>query len=279
MQERHPERERRQQQQGRPRPQGSHEPKPDEEGGMGRGEEYGDHGERQRAQGDVYGQEQQRSAGPRGEREREDPPHGWYGRQRPPKPENFPSGGTSPPTGQSQRGEAYQGSEGGYEQGHRGGYQQGYRGSQSGYEQDYEQFRGREGQGAQTYGGPGYQEPGRVGRGEGGGQAAGRGGGLGAGHRGRGPKNYIRSDERICNDVNDRLMESDDVDPSEVEVHVEHGEVILRGTAHSKQEKRRMEDIAGTVLGVEEVLNHLRIRRWDERGREEWSRRTEPGQP
>ena len=72
-------------------------------------------------------------------------------------------------------------------------------------------------------------------------------------------------------------MESDEVDPSEVEVHVEHGEVILRGTAHSKEEKRRMEDIAGAVLGVEEVLNHLRIRRHDEQGREEWSREPSPG--
>src|SRR5690606_29420864 len=135
--------------------------------------------------------------------------------------------------------------------------------------------------------GPGYQEEGgREGGGRGergqGWRQGQRGGGQGReqsggrGYRGRGPKNYVRSDERICEEINDLLMESDEVDPSEVEVYVEHGEVILRGTAHSREEKRRMEDIASSVLGVEEVLNHLRIRRYDDQGREEWSRERKP---
>lgn len=257
------------------------------EEGIGRGEEFGREGERERAQADMYGQEQQRSAGPRGDKEREEPPQGWYGRQRPPTPENFPRAG-APRSGKegSQRGEEYQGTHGGYEQGHRGGYEKGYRGGQSGYEQDYEQMRPghRQGGHAQTFGGPGYQEEsGREGsgRGERGhlwGQQQGRAAGErageegGRGYRGRGPKNYVRADDRICEEINDLLMASDEVDPSEVEVHVEHGEVILRGTAQSKEEKRRMEDLAGGVLGVQEVLNHLRIRRRDEEGREEWRR-------
>jgi hypothetical protein len=247
--------------------------KPDDkdwESGIARGEEYGREGERERAQADVYGQEQARSAGPRGEREREDPPQGWYGRQRPPTP-------GKPKARQ-------QGGEGGLEQSHRGGYEKGYRGSQSGYDQAYEQYRGDErAEAPQSYGGPGYDDADRSGRAPGARQPeeADRSGLPGSppgrGHRGRGPKNYVRSDERISEEISDRLMESDDVDPSEVEVHVEHGEVILRGTAHSKEEKRRMEDIAGAVLGVEEVLNHLRIRRRDDQGREEWSREPSSG--
>ncbi len=249
------------------------------EEGIGRGEEYGAEGQRERAQGDMYGQEQRRSAGPSG-REREDPPQGWYGRQRQPSPENFPR------SGRSQRGEQHQGTQGGYEQGHRGGYEKGYRGSQSGYEQDYEQLpSGGKGRPGQSFGGPGYQDRGsggRADRGEGWRREPGGTGWrekheeTGKGHRGRGPKNYVRSDERICEEINDLLMESDEVDPSEVEVYVEHGEVILRGTAHSREEKRRMEDIASSVLGVEEVLNHLRIRRYDDQGREEWSRERKP---
>ena len=39
-------------------------------------------------------------------------------------------------------------------------------------------------------------------------------------HRGRGPKGYTRSDERIREDVNDRLSDDPFVDASEIEVMV-----------------------------------------------------------
>ena len=49
-------------------------------------------------------------------------------------------------------------------------------------------------------------------------------------HRGRGPKNYKRSDERIREDVCDRLSDDGMVDASEIEVKVSGAEVTLDGT-------------------------------------------------
>jgi len=48
-------------------------------------------------------------------------------------------------------------------------------------------------------------------------------------HAGRGPRNYKRSDNRIEEDINDRLTEHSMIDASDVEVSVQNGEVTLRG--------------------------------------------------
>jgi hypothetical protein len=82
-------------------------------------------------------------------------------------------------------------------------------------------------------------------------------------HRGRGPKNYMRSDERISEDVNDRLMEDPYVDASDIEVHIDRCEVILSGTVDSREAKRRAEDLAESVSGVRNVENRIRVRRDD----------------
>lgn len=79
-------------------------------------------------------------------------------------------------------------------------------------------------------------------------------------HRGRGPKNYRRSDERIKEDVNDRLSDDYYVDASEIEVMVSNTEVTLTGTVNSRAEKRRAEDIADSVSGVTNVENRLRVK-------------------
>jgi hypothetical protein len=79
-------------------------------------------------------------------------------------------------------------------------------------------------------------------------------------HKARGPKGYRRSDDRIHEEVCERIARSG-LDAEEVEVKVEAGEVTLTGTARSRDEKRRLEDVAEDVFGVEEVHNHLRISR------------------
>ena len=81
------------------------------------------------------------------------------------------------------------------------------------------------------------------------------------GHRGRGPKNYTRSDDRIKEDVNDRLTDYNYLDASDIEVDVKNSEVILSGAVDSRYEKRLAEDIAESVTGVRNVENRLRIRR------------------
>jgi len=78
--------------------------------------------------------------------------------------------------------------------------------------------------------------------------------------RGKGPKGYHRSDERIREDVNDRLSDDPFLDASDIEVQVNNGEVVLTGTVENRIDKRRAEDIAEDVSGVTNVLNQLRVK-------------------
>jgi len=78
-------------------------------------------------------------------------------------------------------------------------------------------------------------------------------------HRGRGPKGYSRSDERIREDVCDRLSDDPRVDASEIEVSVADGEVTLTGSVHDRYAKRRAEDAAEDISGVRNVQNNIRV--------------------
>jgi osmotically-inducible protein OsmY len=79
------------------------------------------------------------------------------------------------------------------------------------------------------------------------------------GHRGKGPKDYRRSADRIREDVCDRLSDDDYLDASNIEVKVEGDEVILTGTAASREEKRRAEDLVESISGVRNVENRIRV--------------------
>ena len=80
-----------------------------------------------------------------------------------------------------------------------------------------------------------------------------------ADHRGRGPSNYTRSDDRIREDVNDALTDDWAVDASNVSVSVSNGDVVLDGTVATRLQKRRAEDCAEEVSGVKNVQNNLRV--------------------
>ncbi|MXP42903.1 BON domain-containing protein [Altererythrobacter sediminis] len=79
-------------------------------------------------------------------------------------------------------------------------------------------------------------------------------------HRGRGPKNYSRSDERIKEDVSDHLTDDGSLDASDIEVTVSSGEVTLDGNVSSRMDKRRAEDCAYRVSGINHVQNNLRVK-------------------
>jgi osmotically-inducible protein OsmY len=79
------------------------------------------------------------------------------------------------------------------------------------------------------------------------------------GHRGRGPKNYTRSGERIREDINDRLTDHDYLDASNIDVAVNGSDVTLTGTVNTRYEKRLAEDIADNVSGVKNVENRIRV--------------------
>ena len=78
-------------------------------------------------------------------------------------------------------------------------------------------------------------------------------------HRGKGPKDYKRSDDRIREDVCDRLSDDGRIDASNIDVRVSGNEVILSGSVDSKDVKRRAEDVAESVSGVSNVQNQLRV--------------------
>ena len=79
------------------------------------------------------------------------------------------------------------------------------------------------------------------------------------GYRGRGPKNYRRSDERIAEEVCERLTDDHYVDATDIELHVENGIVTLTGRVRSRADKRRAEDVAASCAGVHDVMNALRV--------------------
>jgi osmotically-inducible protein OsmY len=79
-------------------------------------------------------------------------------------------------------------------------------------------------------------------------------------HVGRGPKGYQRSEERMREEINDRLTAHGLVDATDVDVRIQNGEVTLTGFVDSRDAKRAAEDCTEDVQGVREVHNHLRIR-------------------
>ncbi|HEY6869705.1 MAG TPA: BON domain-containing protein [Novosphingobium sp.] len=78
-------------------------------------------------------------------------------------------------------------------------------------------------------------------------------------HRGRGPGDYVRADERIREDVNDRLTDDHRLDARRISVRVTKGEVTLDGSVPNRASKRRAEDLAEAISGVRHVQNNLRI--------------------
>ncbi len=79
------------------------------------------------------------------------------------------------------------------------------------------------------------------------------------GFRGRGPKGYQRSDERIRDDIIDRLTDDDDIDASEILLMIEDGVVTLTGNVPVRAMKHRAEDIAAEARGVRDVRNEIRV--------------------
>lgn len=78
-------------------------------------------------------------------------------------------------------------------------------------------------------------------------------------HRGRGPRGYQRSDDRIRDDVYDRLTHDFFVDATDIEADVADGEVTLNGMVNNRGERRRAEEIVEDVFCVRHVQNNLRV--------------------
>jgi hypothetical protein len=123
---------------------------------------------------------------------------------------------------------------------------QGYGGDQSSFgEQHREDFR------------PGWQSGEQHGSHRGWEEGAGQ---ESRSHRGRGPKGYRRSDDRIREEICDCFTDDHELDPSEIEVQVKDGEVTLTGTVECRHAKRRAEDLACEIRGVNDVHNQIRLK-------------------
>jgi hypothetical protein len=85
--------------------------------------------------------------------------------------------------------------------------------------------------------------------------------GLQSTHRGRGPQGYTRSDERIKEDVCERLSEHHYIDASQIRVEVSQGVVTLEGTVDDRWQKYQTEDLVDATSGVQDIQNRLNVSR------------------
>jgi hypothetical protein len=88
-------------------------------------------------------------------------------------------------------------------------------------------------------------------------------GGGAVDYAGVGPKGWLRSDDRIREEICEILTRHPAIDPSDVEVEVKEGVVRLVGTVGDRAAKWLAEDIAEGSFGVRGVINDIRVRRAD----------------
>jgi hypothetical protein len=77
--------------------------------------------------------------------------------------------------------------------------------------------------------------------------------------RGRGPKGYERSDERLREVICELLTEDPDIDASEITIMVISGVVTMDGSVDDRQTKYQVEELVENTGGVKDVRNNLRI--------------------
>ena len=77
--------------------------------------------------------------------------------------------------------------------------------------------------------------------------------------RGLGPRGYVRSDQRIYEDVCDRLSDNPFIDASEIDVTVRGRTVTLAGSVDNAIAQRQAEEIAREVAGVRHVQSQLTV--------------------
>ena len=76
-----------------------------------------------------------------------------------------------------------------------------------------------------------------------------------------GPKGYQRSDERLREDISERLMEAEYLDTSDVTVEVSGAKVVLEGTVPERRMKHAIEDLVDACPGVLDIDDRIRVKR------------------
>lgn len=80
-------------------------------------------------------------------------------------------------------------------------------------------------------------------------------------HRGKGPKNYVRTDARIRELVCERLTDDPHIDARDIEVDVHRGVLTLRGSVPVRRMKHAAEDLAQEYASGGEIHNELKVTR------------------
>lgn len=78
-------------------------------------------------------------------------------------------------------------------------------------------------------------------------------------YRGMGPQNYKRPDERIRDDIYERLTDSHEIDARQISVEVNQGSVTLSGTVPERQMRYAAEDLVEACMGVSNINNQLKV--------------------
>jgi hypothetical protein len=78
---------------------------------------------------------------------------------------------------------------------------------------------------------------------------------------GKGPKGYTRADQRLLEEVCERLTADAELDAGDVTVVVRDAEVTLDGTVPDRHSKHLAEELSASVSGVRAVHNRLRAQR------------------
>jgi len=78
-------------------------------------------------------------------------------------------------------------------------------------------------------------------------------------NRGKAPRGYKRSDQRIMEDIFQAVTGDLMLDSSDVEINVTDGEVVLSGYVRDRRDRRRLEDRIENIRGVINVENRIRI--------------------
>ena len=80
------------------------------------------------------------------------------------------------------------------------------------------------------------------------------------GHRGKGPRNHARSDAGLQAHVSELLTEHDEIDASNLDVHVADGAITLTGTLDDGHMRGKLDELLGGIAGVRAIHMSIAVR-------------------
>jgi osmotically-inducible protein OsmY len=80
------------------------------------------------------------------------------------------------------------------------------------------------------------------------------------GYQGVGPKGYTRSDERLKEEISERLTDDSQIDASDISIECSNGKITLSGQVDERWMKHRVEDLVDRSSGVKDIDNRLTVR-------------------